>query len=535
MFIRALALSSILLLTTACGGPSSVGGSCDPTDAESCETGLVCDVDETCRKTAGAMCDPAASEEECEQGRTCIGDGATGTCSLMEGDPCEPADSDCPDDLICAELAAGDHACYPPVLLVGTVSSTENGSAVAGAHVIAMDELKMPVTDVAITDAAGDYELGIPVVRDASGVPTGAKFTLRAGAADFQTFPAGIRQALPIEAVDAVEEDRGWVIDTALTDITLIPLATTGLARITGEVNAGDASGGVLVVAEQVDGASGAVIEGSGVSALTDLAGDFTIFNVPDGDYTLRGFRADLQLTPEEVTVAGDDLTGVVLGTSADPTAELSGNVIVNSPGEASGLTSVVLLLKSTFDPVYVRGEVPPGLRAPRFGEPDVSGAFTLTGVPDGEYVVLAGFENDGLVRDESDGGNTAIVEVTVPDALTDRTITLASGFKLTGDLAIVGPGVDGPEAVTDPPTFTWVDGANEDHYELVVLNAMGELVWEDLAVPKVTGEVNATMAYAGPALEAGMYYQFRVAAIDNGGAVAARTEDLRGVFYLAQ
>ena len=50
---------------------------------------------------------------------------------------------------------------------------------------------------------------------------------------------------------------------------------------------------------------------------------------------------------------------------------------------------------------------------------------------------------------------------------------------------------------------------------------------------PKKTGAGSATLDYAGPPLETGMYYQFRVAAVDTGGAVISRTEDLLGVFYL--
>jgi hypothetical protein len=48
--------------------------------------------------------------------------------------------------------------------------------------------------------------------------------------------------------------------------------------------------------------------------------------------------------------------------------------------------------------------------------------------------------------------------------------------------------------------------------------------------VPRVTGSENVSHAYGGPALQQGMYYQFRATSIKDGSKIS-RTEDLRGVF----
>ena len=56
---------------------------------------------------------------------------------------------------------------------------------------------------------------------DSEGTPVSQKYTLRADAHDFLTFPKGIRPALPIDAATAAEEDEAWVIDSALTHIEL--------------------------------------------------------------------------------------------------------------------------------------------------------------------------------------------------------------------------------------------------------------------------------------------------------------------------
>ena len=55
-----------------------------------------------------------------------------------------------------------------------------------------------------------------------------------------------------------------------------------------------------------------------------------------------------------------------------------------------------------------------------------------------------------------------------------------------------------------------WGDDSGEDHYELRVFDALGNLTWENDAVPSVSGGKNVSVDYAGPALKSGMIYQFR-------------------------
>ena len=64
---------------------------------------------------------------------------------------------------------------------------------------------------------------------------------------------------------------------------------------------------------------------------------------------------------------------------------------------------------------------------------------------------------------------------------------------------------------------------------------AFGNEVWSD-EVGSVSGSATVSVVYAGPALEAGLYYQFRVLSFRerNGPRTAiSATEDLRGVFFL--
>ncbi|HWP06994.1 MAG TPA: hypothetical protein VNN72_14675, partial [Polyangiaceae bacterium] len=234
------------------------------------------------------------------------------------------------------------------------------------------------------------------------------------------------------------------------------------------------------------------------------------------------------------VTVTADALTGVELHEIADATTTVSGSVqLVNAPGGAK--TSVILVVEDTFDENAARGEAPRGLRSPASGAPDVTGAFTITGVPAGKYVVLAAYENDDLVRDPDtniSGTDFVHLEVTAGETTT----TLSESFKVTEALAIVGPGKDTPEAVAEAPDLVWADDSSEDGYDLRVFDALGNEVWQSLGLPAVKGSANVTVKYEGP-LEPGMYYQFRASSWRQSGkgdpAPISTTEDLRGVFYL--
>ncbi len=64
-----------------------------------------------------------------------------------------------------------------------------------------------------------------------------------------------------------------------------------------------------------------------------------------------------------------------------------------------------------------------------------------------------------------------------------------------------------------------------------MVYDAYGVLVWE-ADVPRVTGDATVRVPYGGPALEVGMYYQFRATSHRRDGPIST-TEDLRGVFFL--
>ncbi len=431
-------------------------------------------------------------------------------------DPCDPvAQTGCGDDLVCEPVEGAEAACFAPVLVRGDVFDLADDGAVEAARVVALDVNRAARSGVAETDADGAYSLWIPSTRHSDGSPVGIEVTLRADATGYQSFPGGVRQALPIDTGAAVRDGDGpWVVDGTPTDVGLIALPTgAGTGSITGHVEL-PVGVGAIVVAETSSG-PGAV----GHDAVVDLDGDFVLFNLPAATYTVAAYATGHVHDTAEVTLSAGGTADVDLGLIAGDGAALAGSVqIVNAPGGSR--TSVVLFVASTFDAEFAGGAAPPGLRAG-----DVTGGFTIAGVPPGRYVVLAAFEDDLLVRDpDTCIGGTAIVTV---DVAADD-LTLDESFKVTEALAIITPAPGA--AVTGTPVFSWVDDSSEDLYRIRVVDSFGIEVWST-ETPGVSGE-DPMVTYGGEPLRSGMYYQVRVQSVRN-ACELSQTEDLAGVFFV--
>ncbi|MBA2544773.1 MAG: carboxypeptidase regulatory-like domain-containing protein [Deltaproteobacteria bacterium] len=435
-------------------------------------------------------------------------------------DTCDPiANSGCDDNQACERVQDGEPICVAAMVVVGRVFDLETNTGIGGARIVALDANGASMSFVATSAADGTYTLPIPVLRTDGGAPAESfTITLRADASGYLTFPAGIRPALPFDTSGAALTDGRYEITSALTDVALLKLPAGGPAvgTIKGRVAENSTNASVLVVAEAA---------GLGHTAVAGRDGEYTVFNVPAGAASVQGYARDHNYVANNVDVPAGGTVEADLDVSVDAASTVSGTVsIVN--GQLGVGTSVILVVESTFNTAIARGETPPGLRAPEPGAaPTVNGAFSITGVPAGRYVVLAGFENDNLVRDESGIGGTALVS---QEVVAGQNVDIATGFKVTGSVDIVGPGATSPEMVTGAPTFTWLDDSSEDRYAITVFDSYGTIVWE-AGTPKSV----VTLPYAGPTLQAGLYYQFRVASIKDPDTVISRSEDLKGVFFM--
>lgn len=498
----------LICVGVGCGDddPPPDSGPCSVAEQTGCSAGLECMVGEDGK--AGCFCS-ASAKTGCEPGLECQpveGGWADCFCSV-------DMQSGCEEGLACQPVVNGNSGCFAPVVVAGQVFDLDTGEAIEGARVVGRDVNNAAITGVSVTDALGHYELSIPTPHKEDGSLATYEVLLRADAAGYVTFPSWPRVALPVDVASAAGDPP--VLETASTSIGLLALENAaGLGSISGKVLA-DAPRGTLVVA------GGSASGGGGVTGIADHDGSYTVFNVPVGSVAVQGYKAGLQIGAETATVAAGETTqDVDLEDRGEATAVVSGKVEIVNPGEGSD-TSIILVVDETFDENIASGQAPPGLRAG-----GVAGTWSIASVPDGNYVVLAAFENDFLVRDpDTSIGGTSLVRVTVSGA----DVAISEGFKITGALDVVSP--DKEEEVSGTPTFVWVDDSGEDHYEVVVFDAFGHLIWEKTDVPAVSGSKNVTVEYGGPPLEAGMLYQFRGTSIKNSGSPLARTEDLRGVF----
>ena len=467
----------------------------------------------------GPSCDDDDSEceigtnEGCDDGSFCeeVGDGTTACyCSVLDQTGCE-------EGLVCERIDVGHSACFAPIFIKGRVFDLTNDAAIGGAHVLARDANNVAASGVAITAADGTYTVDVRATRNVDGAVVPQDITMRADANGFQTFPTPPRVALPVEVSNASGDPP--TIQSASTEIGMLPLPPGDRGAISGTINA-PRPGGTLLVA-------GGGMEGGGVTGISHTDGTYTVFNVPAGNASVRGYKVGLNLsTASGTVVANETVTGVNLDWVSDAVARVDGKIELVNP-EAGKDTSVIFVVREAFFPNVASGEAPPGLRVGH-----ITGAFAINGVPDGNYVVLAAFENDFLVRDPDTAiGGTDIVYITVAGG----SMTIDQSFKVTGALDVVRP--DNEEPVSNMPELVWADDSGEDHYEIRVYNAFGELMWEKLDVPGVSGDQEVTVVYndngTGMALVPGMLYQFRATSIKQGGTPISRTEDLRGVFLV--
>lgn len=445
----------------------------------------------------------------------CGDDGHTGRCEVA-------SNTGCGDGQVCEEVSGGEPTCFAPLVVEGRVLDFETTSGIGDASVVAIDANGSAVSAVAVSASSGSYALTVPTARATDGTPVlGKAITLRADAAGYLTFPSGVRPALPIDTSAPALVDGRYVVRSALTDVALLPLPpgpATGMIHGRAAANASSASR--LIVAETGS-------QARGLTAIADRDGDYRIFNVPPGSYTVNAYARGYNYTARTVEVGGGQDVEVDLEIDRAGASAVSGSVSIVNPQEGEA-TSVILVVESTFNEALVRGESPPGLRAPSPGTlPNVDGAFAIEGVPAGRYVVLAAFENDFLVRDASGGGGTEIVHQVVTAG---QDVQIGESFKVTGSLDIIGPGANGPEMVTSTPTFRWIDDSSEDRYDLTVFDARGTAIW---TYTDRSGAADPAVTYAGPALQSGMYYQFRVLSIKDPDEELSRTEDLKGVFFV--
>jgi hypothetical protein len=187
----------------------------------------------------------------------------------------------------------------------------------------------------------------------------------------------------------------------------------------------------------------------------------------------------------------------------------------------------------------------------------DGGGSYLMTGVPYGDFEVIASLENDGFVLDPDLSVTQGIPKVLVSElapVIANKDFKVTGSIELTNPAAIIDASV--PE-LGDLPIFTWAKAssyASADYYVVELVDESGGTAWGGFDLPAnnfmplvtvpQSNDPSAGYNFDGTAalasLEPERYYQLRVyaAVVDTsepkGYRLLSAGETLAGIFRVA-
>jgi hypothetical protein len=422
--------------------------------------------------------------------------------------------------LVLAACNSGSDDPVPPMgTLALTVVDRATGSGIPQARVIVNDGDTGESVDLLSTDenglVTGIYGVGV--------------YQLRVSKQDYAHSPPSGIPALPVQIVNGQT--------TAIT-VSIDPLAESDRGWISGRVTdeAGQPASGALIVATANDGST--------LSTTSFTNGEYVLHNVPTGSATLDAFLGGLNFdSTGPVTVTTNANTEQDIMAAGDAFGEIFGHVSFTSV--SGDIIDITLLHPDTRD-------VLPNLSV----STDAGASYAMSGVPYGDFEIIASLENDGFVLDPDTSVTQGIPTVTIT-ALAP--VIANMDFKVTGSIQASSPppivDADVPE-LGPQPGFAWAKAssfASADYYVIEVVDESGDTIWGgfDAAnnfAPRVTvpqgNELSANYNFDGTAslavLEDQRYYQLRLyaAVVDTseskGFRLLSASETLAGIFRVA-
>jgi hypothetical protein len=402
----------------------------------------------------------------------------------------------------------------------GTVIDYDTSDPIQGARVV-------------IKDTATDTQYGETQVTDSDGkftIPVEpGQYTIHVTAQGYQDRP--LRGFTPT-AVDVAANTAETVT------IEMITLEnTSNLGSISGTVldNAGAVVTGVLVIAD---------LGNDGYTTFVESDGDFVIFNVPAGTYSVEAFCTMYQSSIESnITVtAGNDTDNVNLVLTPITGNAVSGSVTFLAA--ANSVVDVTLVHPMTGDSI-------PGLQ----NTIDASGLdYIIHGVPDGEYHAFASYRNDGYVLDPD-----WVLKNGIPTISMNGVDITNFNFSVTDSVPITTPtnnaNTISPLDVTfsgneSELVFEWeAYPSSTAGYVIEVTDIFGTVVWggfepggnRAIVIPSGTLSVAYNFDGTAATLQTGMTYQWKIFALknDNGEPfdfkLISVSEDLMGLIRLVE
>jgi hypothetical protein len=412
---------------------------------------------------------------------------------------------------------SGSNGAPPTGTLELTVVDGDTGTGLSNARVIVTDGATGESIDLLATDGNGSvtkiYAIGA--------------LQLNVSSQGYAPSPLSGIPPLPVQ-----------IVANEITSITIsmnaLPTAERGI--ISGQVtdNLGQPAGGALVVVTAGDGTV--------LSTTAHSDGSYVLHNVAIGSAALDTFLGGYNFDPAgPVTVTVDTNTDQNIQAVAVASGEISGHVSFTSV--SGDIIDITLLHPTSRDTL-------PNLRV----FTDGGGSYLITGVPYGEFEIIASLDNDGFVLDPDLSVTQGIPMVLISEptpVIANKDFKVTGSIELTNPAAIIDASV--PE-LGDLPIFTWAKAssyASADYYVVEVVDESGGTAWGGFDspannfMPLVTvpqsNDPSASYNFDGTAtlasLEPERYYQLRVyaAVVDTsetkGYRLLSAGETLDGVF----
>ena len=395
-----------------------------------------------------------------------------------------------------------------------TVDGYNDGSAIQDASVSVYDDKNLIVIK-SKTDVNGEFEYSL----------SPGSYYVKVAAQGFNPVPLLKEGAIPFEIFDGQTTTESIILDAHPNSGNTGQLSGTIMTPAPNSNGVSD----VLVVAEDST-------QNLFASCISGPDGDYDLFNVEPGNYTLTvylsGYRQISDPVAVDVIIDGNYEINDIAIESHD-NADLSGQVTFLAI--ANGVVDITLIHPDTLDTI-------PGLSTLN----NKSNNYLLESIPPGTYIAWASFCNDGYVMDPDHIFKFGLPQITFPEDSSDQTLD----FSVTGAVTITGPTNEAslvvPQNVyTASPTFTWEKYPSAKEYIVEVFDSRGNTIWGGFDTNGVVqhpqiiqSETSVVFNFDGSAtalLEDGETYRWKIYA-DNDAAANVQTlisssEDLMGLF----
>ena len=424
-----------------------------------------------------------------------------------------------------AFIACGGGSGSSPIpmgTLLVTVDDASDDSAVQGAWVAVYDDENLIVNN-GTTDADGEFGCSLR---------TGIYY-VKVTAQGFKAQPLTNQSATPFEISDGRETVESVLLEThpnAGGTGQLSGMVTTPAPDFKGVSN-------VLVVAEDE-------AQNLFASGISGPDGNFSLFNVAPGSYTLSAFRAGFRQVSDpgavDVVVDGNHEQNDI-EINAHANADLSGKVTFLAI--TNGIVDITLIHPDTLDTI-------PGLTTVN----DANNEYFLQSIPPGTYLAWASFRNDGYVMDPDWVFKNGLPEVIFGEDSPGQ----VQDFSVTGTVTITGPTNEADSGIPEyvysdtPTTFRWEPYASAKEYIVEVFDSQGNTIWggfnnagvvQHQQILAASGQENSIVFdFDGSAVEAlqdGETYRWKIYADDDTAldvqTLISSSEDLVGLFTYIQ